>query len=527
MLPTVILYTASLTSASFLWFGIFVITRRRIIPKTPWWQDSLIFTGVAAILIAWYLVGIGLETAAPTRETTLFWDRLTWWPAPIAIALWFRAVILLPGVRSDKPDTARFNLHQLSIFLLALALGIGLLGPTTNLLFRYPDTLFRAEPFPHYIVPATQLGFRLYLIFLIITLSLSTWLLWRRYLSGELDLSEKRSFLLQSIGNSILTFGAILAAASYSVAPSQLSQIISNIILVVGIVLNTRGIIGDKALFPGQTIRHNYKNSYRSVIIAIFLFLLVFHLAHWANGDQLALIVVPVIMLSVTVAFTSLQRTQQVLRRLTLHNWDNAFKLWLAQVQRQIQNAPDPDAALDIVQEELLTLPRQIDEAEVQALIQEEIDLIFRHKNFHKDHVLASSQLLTLFSVQQALIQFARENELLPNQLSDFEKARVLRHFLTKFVREQLCPSSGELPSQPPIDRWFEYKIIYCTYIENYSRQEVVAEIYELTGIRLAGMVNTGGRAYALHLGNARSHLAHLLWQNEIKTQKATRNKQN
>ncbi|MCP4421346.1 MAG: hypothetical protein GY805_32445 [Chloroflexi bacterium] len=525
MLPTVILYTASLTSASFLWFGIFVITRRRITPKIPWWQDSPIFTGVAAILTAWYLVGIGLETVATTPETYLFWDRLTWWPVPIAIALWFRAIILLPGIRSDKPESAQVSLHQLSILLLGLALVLGLIGPTTNLLFRYQDTLFRSTPFAHYIVPSTQLGFRLYLIFLVITLSLSTWLLWRRTMSGELDLSEKRSFLLQSIGNSILTFGATLAAASYSVAPSQLTQIISSTILVVGIALNTRGIIGDKALFPGPTIRHNYKNSYRSVIIAIILLLLVFHLAHWANGDKLAPIVVPVIMLSVTVAFTSLQRTQQFLRRLTLHNWDNAFKLWMAQVQRQIQIAPNPDAALDIAQEKLLTLPRQIDEAEIQAMIQEEIDLIFRHKSFHKDHVLASSKLLTLLSVQQGLSQFARENELLPNQLSDFEKARVLRHFLTKFVRKQLCPISGELPSQPPSDRWFEYKIIYCTYIESYSRQEVIAEIHGLSGIRLAGKMNTGGRAYAVHLGNGRSHLAHLLWQHEIKTQKIARNK--
>lgn len=462
-----------------------------------------------------YFWGVALESTATTITTYLLWDRLTWWVVPVSVACWFRGIVLLVGA---KRHFIPLPYQILSVIPLVYSAGLAIIGSFSDFLYHYQKT------YPHpalpnlFIVPSNFPTYYLYGGFWVFSLWITAVLLIYSYRRSSLQPSQKYQLRLLILGSSILALGATVNVIGYDNLEGQLSQHAGSLVMTVGLGLIGSGVAYYNALMEQQHIEHDFRRSFWITVVVVSFFLLMFHLVHLISPTPISPVTIPLLVFLVTFTFVTRPWVQHWFNKLVLPDWEARFLLQVAEVHRGITTAPDQKTALAIAQKDLLQITQEAQTAQLHELIQAEIEILFRHKEFKKDDILINSRLFTLVLVQQSLREFAMQQNLSTDFLSEGEKARVLRHFLTKYIHHKLNPyPNGSLPD-PPTDRWIEYMILSRSYLEDKTRKETIAEIYQKSGIRLASGNGTGGRVYAQHLENGRRNLATLLWQDEMKT---------
>lgn len=524
MVRYILFYAQSLAGGFFLWLGLYIITRGITAKEVriSYWRSPAFAAGLGIALASWYMFGIAIGSVTTDKESYVLWERITWWAVPISMALWFRSILLLPD-KNKKEVKPRWldRFKQIACALVTFyGLFLAIVSTFTDFLFRRQDTYTQPTSLDNYFVPPRLPQYHLFSLFLMLTLWGAVLLLLYRYKTHLQDSQRGRENHLLTFGGAILAVGATISVVGYDNMSGQIPQQLGAFVMTIGLAIIGRGVLNHNALVQGRIYREDFKRSFWGVAIAVGFYLFLFHSLHLPSAVPMSPVTVPLLVYLAAFSFTSLRWTQWLVDKWVLSDWRAGFFLQINEVQREIMTAPDQQEALGIAQKELTQITKTARTAQTRDVIQQEIQIIFRHKAFQKDEVMANSKLLTLDLVQQALDEFARQNNLMPVHLSEGEKARVLRHFLEQYVRVELQPDLRNMPPNPPSDKWIEYLILSKSYLEDKTRTEVIAEIHRECGIRLAGNGGTGGRVYARHLENARQNLAHKLWQDELRAKR-------
>ena len=472
--------------------------------------------GAGLTLVSLFFLGAAMRIVAPDPATYLFWLRGGWWTVPLAIALWFRAVARLPQpIATELSPFARWTPRLVLVYAVALALW----GSFSEAIFRYgaiaPSTA-GVEPF---FVPLAAGQWLFYSGFLGVVLWTAVYLLWQRYRGSQPQSHEQREFRWLVAGGAIVALGASLSIVGY--ASGWLPEQAGHGVLAIGLALVGRSIARYNAFLQQQQVAHDFRRSLGRAVLNVAIFLLILYGAHGLMG--IALPPFTVLLMVVLLLGTAAARPWFLLlvNRLLLPNWESRFLFQFDQVRQAILLAPDQQEALAMAQQALVDLTQSAQVAQLRELIADEVQAIFRHKQFAKDEVMGRSQLLALKLLQRPLITFAQQNHLPLSALSEAEKARVLRQFLEHYLHQRLCPMPNTPPPNPASDQWVEYLLLVKGYVEGKARQEIIREVERACGVELASGARTGGRLYAHYLENGRLRLAHMLWQDEVaETQK-------
>ncbi|MEZ4510330.1 MAG: hypothetical protein R3C62_00505 [Chloroflexota bacterium] len=500
----------------FLWLGLYVLTRGLPLEVGELaWRDLLRTTAMSAglglTLVSLFFFGGAMRVAAPDPASYLFWLRGGWWTVPLAIALWFRAVARLPQPTIMKlSGFARWSPRVVLVYAVVLTLW----GSFSESIFRYGEiapSLAGIEPF---FVPLAAGQWLFYSGFLGVVLWTAVYLLWQRYRSSQPQSHEQREFRWLVAGGTIVALGASLSIAGY--ASGWLPEQVGHGVLAVGLTLVGRGIAHYDAFLQQKQVAHDFRRSLGRTVLNVAIFLLILYGAHGLMG-----IILPPFTVLLTVVLllgTAAARPWFLLlvNRLLLPNWESRFLFQFDQVRQAILLAPDQQEALAMAQQALIALTQAAQVAQLRELIADEVQAIFRHKQFAKDEVMGQSRLLSLKLLQRPLITFAQQNKLPLTALSEAEKARVLRHFFEEYLHNHFCPAPGVQPPNPASDQWVAYLLLVKGYVEGKTRQEIIREVERACGVELASGARTGGRLYAHYLENGRLRLADMLWQDEL-----------
>lgn len=508
-------FLQNLVGGYFLWLGLFILTRSIPLSARPQDLKSLILSpafasGLAFSLVSVFMFGVAMRSITPVKESYVLWQQLTWWTVPIAVGFWFRAILLLnEPAENYKRNLIAFLVPGYGIFVAGI-------GTFTEAIFRYSEAFPLSRLTDHYLAPLNYPFHLFYSSYLLGVLWLASFILFRQYRSIT-HRTYRRLYSWLAIGNSLLAVGATVSVVGYLLLEGLIPEQVGDTIAASGLLFVGHSIVHYNALVNHQIIAHDFRRSLRTVLFTLLITLSSFGSVFIVSQTPFPYLVIPTLIFVVTSFFTSLQWTEGILNKLALQTWEHHFALQVAQIRQAITVAPDQQQSLQIAQDALLQVTQQAQVAQLQNMIVTDIGMIFRHNALNKDDVMGNSRLLMLNVIQPYLQKFKRENSIpsgLP--LSEREKARVLRHFLTYFIENEFRPHQN-LSTVSASDRWIEYIILSRGYLEGKKRREVINEVEKLCGIRLSGSESTGGRVYTHHLQNARQNLATLLWQAELR----------
>ena len=101
MLRTLSFHIEVLVAGFFLWLGLYILTRGVPVAqfadnKKGIVRSATFAAGSGVALVSLFFFGVALRLTTLDPAMYAFWLRLTWWTAPVAVALWARAVFRLP-----------------------------------------------------------------------------------------------------------------------------------------------------------------------------------------------------------------------------------------------------------------------------------------------------------------------------------------------------------------------------------------------------------------------------------------------
>ena len=511
MAHTVVFWLENIAAGLFLWFSLYLLTRdlpaRRGETRSPWWWHSpSLWAGTTMGLVALFMFGVAIRSTMPTVEKYILWRKMTWWGMPITGALWLRIIIFL-GVEEGRWKSSPLWEQVLFPIILLYAFFVALAGTFTELIWSFRGTYsaFLLEPF---VIPANKPAFYLYGAYYPGIMWASAVLLFRLYRGGQEDSPRRQGFKWMWLGGTFLAVAVTVIIVAYTWRPKPIPEQVGDLTGTVGLVLIMRGIVIYGALVRNQILWEDFLHALTGTAVAVFFYLLVFHLAHWIGGRPVPPVAVSSLIGLVILTHTLFDWGRVLLDRALLPHWPVEYRRRLTRLQREILKAPHPQQALKTAEAEFAQIAQEARRVASYEVIRQEIHRLFRHATFWKDQALAESRLFTLAVVQRELQALARTWGTSPMGNSVHERAEVLRGFLVRQV-EALCPNTRSGPPTPPPSEWIEYLILCQKYIEGRSRREVEAYLRGL------GLAITGG-TYTRYLKAARERLARIIWQVEL-----------
>lgn len=514
-------YAESLTGGLFLWLGLYILSRGYPIGVKSndlvWWRRSTFAAGCSFVLASWFIFGIALRSIVTTERETIFWLRVTWWATPLALIFWLRAVWLMPqqGKVGQMSQAMRWVLWVGA----AAAASLALLGFFDGGVFHYSGIVSTGATWTdyYYIHPVVPRYYLFVTLLLLVLLSTAGHLYWR-YRQSVPSSHEQAEFRLLAVGTFIFIVGAGIGVISSLTGRNDWQEHVGYAIATVGILFLGRGVVRYNALIEQQIVRQDFGRSLRGSFAAAFIFLFIFNLIFAAIAQPLPPVVVPLLIYLSLFMTTPLRWMISWVDWWTLPPWQAQFMWRLTEVRQQVLMSPNKQEALQLALEQLRQSTQEAQLGQIREMIAAEVAAIFHHSGFRQDGVMARSQLLELCQVKPALKTYCQEHSLLPNLLTDREKARFLQGYLAQFMQEKFRPSPSPEKHSPRTidDHEIEFLLLHKSYVEGKIRMEVIQEIEEESGFRLAGS-GTGGRVYAQFLQNGRERLAELLWHQELR----------
>jgi len=510
-----ITFVQSLFAAFFLWFGLYIISRRKsyLSPLIAWWNDPSFSIGLLMVLASWQLFGVAMRSEALTSSNFLFWVKATWWVSPIAVFLWFYSIFLIFKANSTKLHCVRY------FWLFVIPLGIlgGALagfGTFTEWIFIfskiYPNP---SNPTTPYIVPPGW-GAIIYVSYQVFLSFISLFLIVLAKKQSRMEHALQSALHLVLIGNFFGAIGITMIVASGLFFNLLLPEQFGDFLLTIGFILIAVGVVQYNASIHKRIPYTDLWRSLGGVGIAnlfYIFFIELFFLRYGKDPAEHAAILALLIYLT-TLIHTPLEWGKTLLNRIMplplMPDWEKEYLKKIDQFQYDILTTPDPQITLENVEKELREVALHAHLKELRQLIFNEIEAIFRHKGFENDLFLAQSKLLNLQIVSTEAFNYAQNRNMDVHSLTFSDQAEILRVFLTEMV-SLLCPHHQYSPEVPLSVNSIECLIMQEKYINNKSRKEVEAVVKEY------GYLLSGG-AYSRYLQNGRKLLSGLIFQNEF-----------
>ena len=507
-------FLQNLVSALFLWFGLFLLTRRKGMKiPTARWNDPLFLISILLIMISWQFLGVSLRSEAFTAQSFLLRAKATWWVSPICMFLWCRSSFLIFKANTNKhisPKKFQPLLTLFGIFSVVLAF----LGTFTEWIFQFSNILpTSSNVIGRYHVPPGKGG----IVFVAYLMTLACISLFFIYFARK---GVENNPLLEPILNRMLIgdFVAMSAIALIMISGFWWNMLIpeqiGDFLLTIGFIIIAVAVVKYHTENYKRISYTDLLRSFGSVTTANFFYILFYELFSWHyRMDQTYhSAIVPSIVFLTTLIHTPLEWGQTYLDRLIpkslIPDWERKYLEKIDQIQYDVLTTSNPRAALENAEEEFQKVALSVRKDALGQLISTEIEAIFQYKEFEKDQVLAQSKLFALQMVSQEISEYTKKHTSALTAPTLFERAEILRGFLASMV-SQLCLLHDETVSQPLSQDWIGCFILQEKYIHGKSRKEI-DKIIRNHGYQLSG----GG--YSRYLQNGRKLLSEFILQTEL-----------
>lgn len=512
-------YAESLTGGLFLWLGLYVLSRGFPLSQKPpartWWRQGNFAAGMSFVLASWFIFGIAIRSIVPVADEYAFWLRITWWSAPLALLCWLRAVWLIPYAAGPAVLSRLMRGVLWGVTLAAAILAVISFGNNNIFDFQAIVTT-NATWTDYYYIPPVVPRYYFFVTLLLLVLVSSAGHLYLRYRLSPLHSGQRLEFRLLTFGTLLFIIGASLGVAASLTGHNDWQEHVGYAIATVGIYFLGRGVLRYNALIDQQIIQQDFGRSLRGSFAAAFTFLIIFNLAFAVTRQPMPPLVVPLLIYLSLLMTTPLRWFIGLIDWFTLPPWQAHFMWRLTDVRQKVLTSPNKQEALDLALEQLRQSTQEAQLGRIREMIEVEIDTIFHHRGFKQTSIMANSQLFELRQVQHALKAYCQEQKLVSSLLTERDKVRFLQGFLAQFMQQHFRPVRHAAAHPPIDDHEIEYLLLYKSYVEGKIRLEVINEVEDETGFRLAGS-GTGGRVYAQFLQNARQRLAESLWHHELR----------
>ena len=510
-----ITFAQSLFSAFFLWFGLYLLTRRKnyLAPLSKWWDDPTFFIGALMILVSWQFFGVARRNEAFTPETFLFWVKVTWWVSPISMFFWFYSSFLI-----YKANTKAYRFKNIFNLLLILFGVLGAVlagfGTFTEWIFVYSrvqkaaSTLFSQYNFPSNWGAVIYILYQIILPFIAFHLILSA----KKQVRGNHRVESALQLALH--GSFFAAIGLFLIIYSGFVLNLLIPEQFGDLLLTIGFIMIAISILQYNASIKKRIPYTDLWRSFGGVAIANLFYIFFFELFFWRYGktpNHRAALLSTLIYLT-TLIHTPLEWGKTFLDRtmpkFLIPDWEKQYLEKMNQIQFKVLTTPDPQGTLENAKKELQEAASNAQVKELSQLISSEIEKFFSHKEFEKNEVLAQSKLFKLQIVSNETIDYVQSKKKSIQSLTYLEHAEIIRIFLTKMV-SQLCQNHQSSPNTPLSTELIGCIILQEKYINSKSRKEVDAVI------KRYGFLPSGG-TYSRFLQNGRTLLSQLILEKEL-----------
>ncbi len=508
MIKQLIFMTEVISAAFVLWLGLYVITR-----DLPWrntghrrWLRTPLMAGLALIFFAIYVYGNAMEVLAESAAEYFFWQRLTWWVAPLAVLLFLWSVIVL---FRHEGDGLWMRLFYVVTLLYAVALAVGI---ASGSILDEAGILPRSGMFQPYYTPMKSPYVHFFQSFLLGVLMCAFLIMLFQYRRTAHRSMEYRRLRILLIGSLASLVGGLSTMApvplEFPVSPKQ----VGDFLITFGAAMFAYSIARFNALEHEQILYHDFLHSITTVAISVAVYVFSYMGLSLVVGYPISPIAVIILSALAVITQTSYNWGGGVLDRILLPRWAVGYRSRLVLMRQESITAADPTRMLQKAEESFSSLIRTVRRDEIDEVVHDEIDYIFQYSRFDSDEILSESKLQSLATVQVVQETHAAELGLPVNGLSEAEQAQTLRMYLTTAIDEWLC-TNGQSESSAkgdPDPEMIEQVILRKKYAEGLSRTAVEHNLLETFDIAV-----TGG-AYSRHLKQARTRLADAILDHEL-----------
>ncbi len=469
----------TVAGGSFLWLGLYLFTRELPVQRTGpyWWRRPALLASLAMMLTSIFLFGTAIQSITTTMSDFVLWQKLTWWPVPVAVALWLWVILLIVKDDGTKP---RSVLWGWAFPLVALTYGamLSVVGTFSEVLFRYDEVRLQESSFAYFFIPPRVPEHYFYGGYVVITLLTASVLLLRLYIRTRDD-HRRQGIKWLSLGSLIITVGATLAVVGYSWSEGRLPEQVGDLIITLGLAFTGYGVLNYNALLSNRVIEADFKRSLFGVTVVVIFYLGVFGLAHWLVGAEWSALGFPLLTALLVITHTPLLLERWLLDKLTLPEWQARYNRQLTQLIQDLRTAADKEQTLLESQERIVA---EIIPAAIEGVIEAEVESIFRNKNFSdpkKDELLARSNLQHLKIVKKEENDYLKNRRLTPALLSAADRAAILRSCLTHIIDSGICPNPGagftNHEADTPVlkEQWAMYTVLRKQYVEGWRQRDV------------------------------------------------------
>ncbi len=508
MLTKIVFMTEIISAAFVLWLGLYVITR-----DLPWrntgprrWLRTPLLAGFALALFSIYVYGNAMETLAQSQEEYFFWQRLTWWVAPLAVLLYLWAAINL--FRQDG-DALWTRLFYTITFLYAAALAVGI---ASGYILDEAGILARSSPFQPYYTPMKFPYVHLFQLYLLGVLLCAFIIMMIQLSRSHRFTEENRRIRLLVIGGLASLIGGLTTMAPVPmdvlVSPKQ----IGDLLVTFGTAIFAYSVARYNALQHEQIITQDFLHSIGTVAVSVAFYLISYFAISIVIHYPISPVAVVMLSALPVVTQTPYNWGGGVMDRILLPQWAIAYRSRLVLMRQESITAADPTRMLQQAEESFSDLVRTVRRDEIDELVHNEIEYIFQYSRFGSDKILAESKLQKLETAMVQQSEFAKEHGLPVKDWSSNQRAEALRQYLVHAIDKWLC--SGKTPeasnSNDPSPERIEQVILRKKYAEGMSRTGVERYLLETCHVAV-----TGG-AYSRHLKQARMRLADVIADHEL-----------
>ena len=310
-------FLQNLFSALFLWFGLFLLTRRKGMKiSTSRWNDPLFLNwpsvdhGILAIF--W---SFSLRSEAFTSRSFLLRAKATWWVSPICMFLWCRSSFLIFRANTNKHISLKKFQPLLPLFGI-FSVVLAFLGTFTEWIFQFSEILTTpSNVIGRYHVPPGRGGI-IFAAYLMILACISLFFI------SSARKGVKNNPLLEPILNRMLVgdFVAMVGIALIMISAFWwnmfIPEQIGDLLLTIGFIVIAIAVV--------KYHTENYKRisytdlwrSFGSVMAANFFYILFYELFSWHyRMDQTYhSAIVPSIIFLTTLIHTPLEWGANVFR---------------------------------------------------------------------------------------------------------------------------------------------------------------------------------------------------------------------
>lgn len=264
-------YLVNMVSAlSFLWIGLYLLTRGGKLLTT-------LVAGCTSVLFSLYPLGNALGSTAATYYEFIFWQRYTWWTAPLALSGWFFLTTLILENEVSENSLRRIQVWMnIARYILIIIAGVfSVLGVISNLIYNY-DVLGKTLDFGsryffrfETIMGPLHLWYEIFLVICVLFAILGcTYAYWYNR-KNKVEESGLEWTLASAI---VLAFGAMLSVFSYLWEFLYL-LFTADIMLLVGLFLFSTSIFKYTNIKKGDLNWADFKLSLATVSFILVVFL--------------------------------------------------------------------------------------------------------------------------------------------------------------------------------------------------------------------------------------------------------------